>query len=141
MAWFPKKTVLVPIDLGEGSMAALSTARDLTGDAGKVHALHVLGHLSAVDPGVMFGKVTDESRTQKATATVAKRLAEAGFADVEVAIRIGSPPKEIVAYAKAIGAELIVMPARGQHALEAFNVGSTATRVVALAPCPVLVTK
>ncbi|MCB9651574.1 MAG: universal stress protein [Deltaproteobacteria bacterium] len=141
MAWLPKNTVLVPVDFSDASAEALKVALDLTDSREHVHVLHVLPYLSPVEPGVLFGKITPETRLAKATEAVIKRVTDAGYGGVVVAVRTGSPPKEIVDYAKEIGAELIVLPAQGQNVLEAFNLGSTATRVMHAAHCPVLVLK
>lgn len=141
MAWLPKKTVLVPVDFSDATSEALKVAGDLADAPEHVHVLHVLPYLSPVEPGVLFGKITPEGRIAKATEAVKKRVAEAGFGGFVVAVRNGSPPKEIVDYAEEIGADLIVVPAQGQNVLEAFNLGSTATRVMHAARCPVLVLK
>ena len=141
MAWLPKKKVLVPVDFSDASAEALKVALELAEAREQVHVLHVLPYLSPVEPGVLFGKITTEGRLAKATEAVLQRVKDAGYAGVTVEVRTGSPPKEIVQYAEQIEAELIVMPAQGQNALEAFNLGSTATRVMHLAKCPVLVLK
>lgn len=141
MAWLPKNKVLVPVDFSEAAKVALGAASELAGGTENLHVLHVLPYLSPVEPGVVFGKVTTETRVEKATAVVKERLAEIGFPDVQTTVRVGSPPKEICAHAKKIGADLIVMPAQGRHAEGVFEIGSTTSRVVHAAKCPVLVLK
>lgn len=141
MAWLPKKTVLVPVDFSDASTAALDVALELAGAPENVHVVHVLPRLSPVEPGVMFGNVTEASRIEKATEAVTKRLAEAGRPPMKVSLRIGSPPKEIDRCARELGADLIVIPAQADLADGVFQLGSTATRVMHMAPCPVLVLK
>lgn len=141
MAWLPKKKILVPIDFSDASITALQVALEMAEVPEQVHALHVLSPLSPVEPGVLFGNMTPESRQKKAAEAVAKKLADAGYGDVVSAVRVGSPPKEIVTYAKGMNADLIVIPALGKHALSVFHIGSTSSRVVQLAHCPVLVLK
>jgi nucleotide-binding universal stress UspA family protein len=54
---------------------------------------------------------------------------------------IGHPADSIVRAADEGGFELIVMGARGLNAVERFLMGSTSARVVAHAPCSVLVVR
>lgn len=141
MAWLPKKKIVVPVDFSDASAAAIEVALELAGGPEGVYVVHVLPYLSPVEPGVLFGKVTPESRLEKANAVVKQRLADAGHPDVHMNVRVGSPPKEICAYAREIEAELIVMPAHGGHAEGVFEIGSTASRVLHAARRPVLVLK
>jgi nucleotide-binding universal stress UspA family protein len=50
----------------------------------------------------------------------------------------GKPYEQIVAYAKEVQAHLVIMTARGGDAVDRAVFGSTAYRVIQLAPCPVL---
>lgn len=51
----------------------------------------------------------------------------------------GAAAEEICAYASANAIELIIMASHGKNALEKFFIGSTVQKVIASAPCPVLV--
>jgi nucleotide-binding universal stress UspA family protein len=73
-----------------------------------------------------------------------KFLAE-NFADcidlVEVrqVVEFGAPYKNIVEEAASEGVDMIVMATHGRTGVDHFILGSTAEKVVAHAPCPVLV--
>lgn len=66
---------------------------------------------------------------------------ELDFAGVKVekAVMIGEPYHMILETAKGISADLIVMGNRGFSKIKRFFVGSVTQRVIAEAPCPVLV--
>lgn len=59
--------------------------------------------------------------------------------NVEKAVMIGEPYHMILETAKGISADLIVMGNRGFSKIKRFFVGSVTQRVIAEAPCPVLV--
>ena len=60
---------------------------------------------------------------------------------IETSQRLGTPFEEIVKVAKEREVDLIVMATHGYTDLKHFFLGSTAERVVRLAPCPVLVVR
>ena len=65
------------------------------------------------------------------------RARSAGL-DVRAEVCSGVPHREIVARARALRADLIVMGTQGRGGLERSLLGSVADRVVRTAPCPVL---
>lgn len=65
---------------------------------------------------------------------------EAGI-DVEWAVRTGHPDREIIAAAKEVGADLIVLGSHGRTGVEHVILGSVAEKVLRKAHCPVLVVK
>jgi universal stress protein A len=60
---------------------------------------------------------------------------------IETSQRLGTPYEEIVKFAKEKKVNLIVIATHGYTGLMHFLLGSTAERVVRLAPCPVLVVR
>jgi universal stress protein A len=60
---------------------------------------------------------------------------------IETSQRLGTPYEEIVKFAKEKEMDLIVIATHGYTGLNHFLLGSTAERVVRLAPCPVLVVR
>lgn len=62
---------------------------------------------------------------------------EAGL-QTRSALREGVPAREIVAQAREMGADLVVMGTRGREGLERLVLGSVAEKVVRTAPCPVM---
>lgn len=61
--------------------------------------------------------------------------------DVDVAVRFGEAPEEILAAAKELKADLIMMATHGHSALAQVIFGSVATRVVAAGLMPVLLVR
>ena len=68
---------------------------------------------------------------------IAEKFKDKGF-KVTVAIREGTPYREIVDYAEEINAGLIIIPTHGRSGLPAFILGSVSQKVVKFAKCPVL---
>jgi universal stress protein A len=64
-----------------------------------------------------------------------------GRVPVEGVIRTGSPALEIMALAKSLPADLIVISTHGRTGLSHVFLGSVVERVVQRAPCPVLVVR
>lgn len=74
--------------------------------------------------------------------TRAKQLAEEAGVKCNTVVETGrSPADNIVRYAEESKTDVIVMGHRGLTALDRFVVGSVAGRVVAYAPCSVLVVR
>lgn len=72
----------------------------------------------------------------------AKRGAsEAGAKDVETSVAGGNPAKEIITFANARKADLIVIGSRGFGALKSLALGSTSNKVAQLANCTCLTVK
>lgn len=66
------------------------------------------------------------------------RLPEPDGVDLDTEVLQGSPAEVILTVAREHKADLIVMGARGRGGLAALLLGSQAQKVVAHAPCPVL---
>lgn len=135
--------IVVPTDGSEHAAAAAddATALAATHDAD----LHVL---SVADPGP-FGGVrlpgadrSAESAFRERAETVVERVAERAAAsgiDPTTAVAVGPPPDEILDYADAVGADLLVMGSRGRGGLERVALGSVTDRVIRLGEVRVLV--
>jgi nucleotide-binding universal stress UspA family protein len=83
---------------------------------------------------------TNRERVKQARGALAefvKRHVPTGV-DSETVTRLGHPSEEIVAAAKDFDVDLIVLATHGHTGLKHLLLGSTAERVVRLAPCPVL---
>ena len=139
MSWQPQGTVVVPIDFSDNSFAALKTAAEVTGDAERVHLVHVLPHLEPADPGVIWQAIDDASRSEHAQEALDQELADRQLSVGRVIIRFGDPGHEIATYAEEESAGLIVLSSHGRSGLQRLLIGSVAERIVRLAHCPVLV--
>ena len=139
------RRILHPSDFSNASRAAFRKAIDM---AKASRAELLLAHvISPVVPmpgeGYVSPAVYDELVTSS-RAWAQKRLdslvAEAKKSRTRAKgfILEGSPSEEIVRFARARKAEVIVMGTHGRKGIAKFFVGSVADRVVAFATCPVL---
>ena len=138
------RTILVPTDLSPPSMDAVRHAAKLADRVGsRVILTYVMeGKL----PAMILAHTTDteeqlmdrhREHARKALGDVAKDLL-AGR-EVECVVRQGADHEEIVALAREVGVDLIVMGMHGHGFLVHALAGSTTERVLHHAPCPVLV--
>ncbi|MBI3464864.1 MAG: universal stress protein [Planctomycetes bacterium] len=139
MAWLPKQVVVVPVDFSEESFAAIDTALELVADASHVHVIHVLPALEAMEPGVIWNSIDDNSRRRHAEQALRERLTDAKYAQLNLHIAFGDPGHGVADFAQQKHAELIVLPSHGRRGISRLLIGSTAERVVRMAHCPVLV--
>jgi nucleotide-binding universal stress UspA family protein len=138
MQWHPKK-IVVPVDFSDDSIAAVETAVGVGGDAATVHVIHVLQDLSPIEPGEVWYTIDAETRKQRTTEALQRRLAAAKIAGVHLEVAIGDPGHKITEYSEDIDADLIVMPSHGRSGLRRLLIGSVAERVLRLSHCPVLI--
>lgn len=132
-------TVLVPFDFSGPATEALSTARSLCASLDRLYVLHVVPPLSSTSPGFVLGDLDDKKLSAEADTALAKALSSAGFGEAQRRIHVGDPASEIIAVAREVDADLIVIPSHGKTGLRRWMIGSVAERVVRRAPCPVLV--
>lgn len=141
------RRILVPTDGSEGSIRAASLAVEmLRGSEGSLALLFV------VDSAVLselhrFGErseaeVESELREhgRRYLELLESQAAAAGVA-ADSFLREGDPFAEIVALARDIGTDLIVMGHVGQRGTRRVLLGSVTQRVLDFAHCPVLVVK
>ncbi len=134
----PARTV-VPLDFSDLSYAALDRAIEIAGQGGEVHVIHVLTELSTMEPGNLYGTVTDAERISSTEEFLKKKLVGEKYKGVHVHAVVGDAGREIAAFAEREGADLIVIPSHGYGLFKHMLLGSVAERVVRLAHCPVLV--
>jgi nucleotide-binding universal stress UspA family protein len=146
-AWtLHKQRVLVPFDFSDASRKALQVARSfvatLSGpDAGSICVLHVITPPPLTAPGRLLRGPFDEERAlAQGFSALREALADAGMPEFEAHVRVASnSAEEIVAFAEREQTELIVISSHARTGFDRWLIGSTAERVVRLAPCPVLV--
>lgn len=139
MDYFPKNAVLVPFDFSDLSVEALDTALKLVESPTHIHVLHVLPEMEVNEPGMVWGRVDNQSRTTHAEKAIRQRLSDSKYEGIQVAVLIGDPGYEIAEYADKNAMDLIVLPSHGRTGWKRVLIGSVAERVVRLADCPVLV--
>jgi nucleotide-binding universal stress UspA family protein len=133
--------VLVATDFSQGAIRAIERAGrlPLAGQA-RYSIVHVL------PDGIPEALLVDAEsyarlRLEQARTKLVAQLGDAGRESAEVSTGLcrGEGYVEIIRYAKAIGADLIVLGRHGNRAVKDLLIGSTADRVIRLAEPPVLV--
>ncbi|HEV8585855.1 MAG TPA: universal stress protein [Methylomirabilota bacterium] len=118
------RTIVFPTDFSDCSRHAGVRAADLARRFGAhLHVLHV-------DPPVTTP--TGAARLGSAVAALGDDL------DVTTATTAGIPARAICAYARRVGADLIVMGTHGRTGISRALLGSVAEAVVRRAECPVM---
>src|SRR5215470_8296010 len=146
MADLVSHDILVPTDFSSGSRLALERARRSLGpEGGTICILHVLDqHLIAQMQALVPDLVESELRArirQQAETHYAHLVAGLARDNVTLAPMIveGAPFLKIVQLAHDLDVDMIVMTVhRSVPHIEQVLFGSTAERVLRLAPCPVL---
>jgi nucleotide-binding universal stress UspA family protein/predicted transcriptional regulator len=134
--------ILCAIDLDGSAPSALelaaATARAL---GAEVHVLHVISMPMPAEGAPVFVEVCRE-RADLARASAAE-LVKRYLADVpsESRVEIGEPGSGIVAAAKQLPADLVVMATHGRKGFSRFFLGSVAEFVMRGVLCPVLTAK
>jgi universal stress protein A len=143
---FRIKQILVPIDFSECSLKALRYAIPLAKEHRAAITLAYVvpgisgafGEYGAIDAAAMVKEMRLGSERQLATVAV-DEVRGAVAADTWVCA--GSPAEEIIAAARKLPADIIVISTHGRTGLKHVLLGSVAERVVRHAPCPVLVVR
>ena len=139
------KLILVPTDFSEASTLALNTAVSLAKSFHTaIEILHVdLDPTTILPPpiDVMAMPVMTVKAMTQAAEELSRTVAEVRATNIDCtgASASGRTHTAIVEHAVRVGAGLIVMGSHGRHGLEHFLLGSVAEKVVANAPCAVLV--
>jgi nucleotide-binding universal stress UspA family protein len=139
--------ILVPTDFRFGSRLAIERAmRSLGPDGGSICVLHVIDqrlieqildlvpHTGEAELRMQLERQAHERYTELVTGFSAARV------EFTPLIVEGRPFLKIIQLARDLDVDMIVMTVhRGTTQVEQFLFGSTAERVLRLAPCPVLV--
>ena len=136
------QTILVSLDLSEESYRALEFAVPLARRFGAaIHVVHVYQgarQLSAIATApVLF----PDYELARRLAGEVERRAGARCTAGNCHIRLGKPFEEIIATAREVNADLIVIASHGHGGFKHLALGSTAEKTVSRAPCPVLVVR
>lgn len=113
----------------------------------ELHLMHVVRPLDLY-PGLTMGPdefghhdeellQTEQGRLEAMAASLASQL---GIRTLPVS-RLGRAHTEIAAYAQEVSADLLVAGARGENTLMDLFLGSTVSRLLRVAPCPVLIVR
>src|SRR5262245_28770887 len=139
MTYFPKKSVVVPVDFSPESLAALEVGLALADSPQHLHVVHVLIDITPLEAGEVWGVMDPQARIEQTQRLLREKLTDAKYSGVHTAVLLGEPAHGIANYAQEKRAELIVIPSHGRTGITRLLIGSVAERVVRLAHCPVLV--
>ena len=139
--------ILVPTDFRPGARTALERALDSLGPAGgRVMVLHVVDQRLLEPTLALLPDAREAELLSRLHQQAQERYAQlvSGLArdqvEFELLVVDGNPFLKVVQFARDLDVDLIVMAVhRGPAHFEQFLFGSTAERVMRVAPCPVLI--
>lgn len=138
----PIRTILVPIDLSEESYRALDFAVPLAQRFGAtVHVVHVYEGARQLSSIATTPVLWSDAELSRRLVGQVQHRCGAHLRTEDCHIRLGKPFQEIVASAKELKADLIVIASHGHTGFKHLTLGSTAEKAVRHAPCPVLVVR
>ncbi|GAC1561235.1 MAG: universal stress protein [Polyangiales bacterium] len=137
------RTLLVPVDFSETAEHALEAALDLArAVSAKVHVVHVYQiPVYGFPDGAFIAGPEVATRISEASQHGLDALVERHRArgiELGSVLRTGAAHEEIVACARDLGADMIVMGTHGRGAIAHALLGSVTERVVRISPVPVL---
>ncbi|HEY7714010.1 MAG TPA: universal stress protein [Candidatus Binatia bacterium] len=138
------KRILAPTDFSElsksGIRYALELARDTSADVIVYHAIDFGDEWAYRQREVTAHPDLLEHTRKKLDSFLAANFADCiDLVEVRQSVEIGTPSKSINEKATAEGVDLIVMSTHGRTGIEHMILGSVTEKIVARAPCPVLV--
>ena len=136
--FFPRKSVVVPIDFSDASSMAIETALEVAANRDGIHIVSIVPPLDLTELGET-GMTSDEDRVNSCREYMSRYLTELGHGSLQTYACVGDPGIKIAEYAAKVHADLIVMPSHGRHGLERLVLGSTTERVLRHSEVPVLV--
>ena len=135
------RRILVPIDFGPSSRAAVGLALDLASKYGAaldvVHVYTFPAYAYAPTAPPLMTAVEEATRAQfdREMQSIAARKA-----DVKGYLREGVPWRQILETRQELGADLIVMGTHGRRSFAHALIGSVAEKMIRMSPVPVLTT-
>ncbi len=138
------KKILFPVDFTESSKKILPHVQFFKEKLGaKLYIIHVVRgaeEFAGFEMGAAWFS-TFEKELMDGAQKAMERFLETDLGnidDVEKKVAMGDVVEEILAYAKEIGADMIILGTHGRKGLEKIMFGSVAEGVVKGASCPVL---
>jgi len=138
------KRILCPIDFSDASRHALDQAIAIAGwYESHVTALHVIGPVFNFEPPILFAERSNLKQLAVDTGQLARldewlTAATAARVPSEAHVREGETAESVLAFARSLPADLIVMGTHGRSGFERLVLGSVTEKVLRNATCPVL---
>jgi nucleotide-binding universal stress UspA family protein len=147
MSIFPTRILLAIDGSEEAELAALRAVDLADATHSELHVVHVgvVPRFLVSYPGTLgyerrlYDQIEEESR--QLLRELSWRVKVVGGTVAGTHLRMGAVDLEIVALAKELGADLIVMGCRGHRGIRRAIEGSISDAVIRHAPCPVLVVR
>ncbi len=132
------KKILVPVDLTHSDLGAqmIKLAKEIGGESAEIILTHVVHDIPAYAAVEISSDLLD--RTHKWAKAEMAKLAEENNVSGPAELKHGSPGSAILDAATEHGADLVIIGSHKPGVADYF-LGSTASRVVRHAQCPVLV--
>jgi len=137
------KRILVPIDLSANSLAgldyAVALAKAVRAEIYVLYVVEPLYYAMSEFAAPAVGELLEEQRrSSRAELTRLEQRYAARKVPLRILQQVGTAHQTVVANAKRLKADLIVMATHGRTGVSHFLLGSVAERVVRAASCPVL---
>jgi len=131
-------SIIVPIDLSHAERAQhmLEAAKQLSGDDAKIYVLNVFDDVPGYVAAELPSDIIENSK-KSSKESLDKIVSEIGVS-AETVMRSGQPARGILDLAEDKKADLIII-ASHKPGFQDYLLGSTASRVVRHANCPVFV--
>ena len=139
------KRIIVATDGSSGANRALDMGARMAKDSGsKLIILTIGGNIKSNELRHLASIAGDLSKTLKSASNkiltqAKKRVERMGLADVKLQCEWGDPAEAIINTVKREKADILVIGRRGQGRLAGLLLGSISQKLVALAPCTVVV--
>jgi nucleotide-binding universal stress UspA family protein len=134
--------VLVPLDMGDGTLKVLDAAIDVAKHFGAaltlVHAYEIPAYVYGgvtYTPTDLFGPIADAARVHLDEAL---KRAKQSLPAATAVLRRGPAAGEILSVIDEVRPDLVVMGTHGRKGMSHLLLGSVAEKVVRLSPVPVL---
>jgi universal stress protein A len=133
--------ILTAVDLSPEAKLVASRARELAQHYGAaLNLIHVIEPLVSMEDNELTPALpleVEKTLEHRARHFLASLLGEMGLDDAEAVVKIGSPKREILGFARDHDCDLIVIGAHGRHGI-ATLLGSTANAVLHGTHCDVM---
>jgi len=142
------QNILVPLDGSENAYATLTYAANLAKKFdSQINVLSVFRHHSHIESSISMVRPREPENLNDVLSAYAKEvvsrgktmLQEQGIQNVKGFVKMGSPSKKILEFAKKHDIDLIVISSTGQSDLTGYLLGGVSHKVTGLAKCPVIV--